>query len=311
MRSIVVWPSATRPARINDADARRSVAITGAPLSLSTPRTIAVWPSTRMSAPMRSSSCTCMKRFSKIVSLITPTPVATQFIAMNCACMSVGNPGCGAVVKLTACGRRPRMSSVMRSPAQSIVAPASLSLSITASSVSGRACVAVMCPPVIAAAMRNVPVSIRSGTTACAPPCRRSTPSMTMRPVPAPSIRAPIVVRHCARSMISGSIAAFSSTVRPSARVAAISTFSVAPTLTMSNTTRAPRRRFAVALTKPWSTLTWAPSACMPLRCWSIGREPIAQPPGSDTSAAPYFASSGPRTSTEARMVLTSSYGAT
>ena len=35
MRSMVVSPSATSPARISDADARRSVAITGAPLSCS------------------------------------------------------------------------------------------------------------------------------------------------------------------------------------------------------------------------------------------------------------------------------------
>src|SRR5687768_5407249 len=53
-----------------------------------------------------------------------------------------------------------------------------------------------------------------------------------------------------------------------------------------------------------------APMACSPLTCWSTGRCPIAQPPGSDTLARPQRASSGPSTSTEARMVLTSSYGA-
>ncbi len=57
-----------------------------------------------------------------------------------------------------------------------------------------------------------------------------------MRSLPAPSIFAPSAIRQSARSTISGSIAAFSSTVVPSASVAAISTFSVAPTLTMSNT---------------------------------------------------------------------------
>src|ERR1035441_8266639 len=40
------------------------------------------------------------------------------------------------------------------------------------------------------------------------------------------------------------------------------------------------------------------------------GRAPIAQPPGSETSARPKRASSGPSTRIEARMVLTSSYGA-
>src|SRR5712691_3558239 len=53
-----------------------------------------------------------------------------------------------------------------------------------------------------------------------------------------------------------------------------------------------------------------APIACRPLTCWSTGRRPIAQPPGSDTLARPQRASSGPSTSTEARMVFTSSYDA-
>ena len=44
--------------------------------------------------------------------------------------------------------------------------------------------------------------------------------------------------------------------------------------------------------------------------CWSTGREPIAQPPGSDTVASPKRASSGPSTRIDARIVFTSSYGA-
>ena len=39
----------------------------------------------------------------------------------------------------------------------------------------------------------------------------------------------------------------------------------------------------------------------------STGREPIAQPPGSDTEASPKWATMGPSTRIEARMVLTSS----
>src|SRR3989454_8611963 len=53
-----------------------------------------------------------------------------------------------------------------------------------------------------------------------------------------------------------------------------------------------------------------APIAWRPFTCWSTGRKPIAQPPGSDTLARPQRASSGPSTSTEARMVFTSSYDA-
>jgi hypothetical protein len=41
-----------------------------------------------------------------------------------------------------------------------------------------------------------------------------------------------------------------------------------------------------------------------------MGRTPIAQPPGRDTRTEPESASRGPSTSTEARIVLTSSYGA-
>src|SRR5215813_11396998 len=54
-----------------------------------------------------------------------------------------------------------------------------------------------------------------------------------------------------------------------------------------------------------------APIACKPLRCWSTGRNPMAQPPGIETRASPQRAARGPRASTEARMVFTSSYGAT
>ena len=50
--------------------------------------------------------------------------------------------------------------------------------------------------------------------------------------------------------------------------------------------------------------------ACNPLMCCSTGRAPMAQPPGKDTLAFAQRASRGPNASTEARMVLTSSYGA-
>ena len=93
MRSIVVAPSAIRPAMTRHADARRSVAITFAPVSFATPRTIAVLPSTSISAPRRTSSCTCIIRFSKIVSVMTDVPAARVATAIICACMSVGKPG--------------------------------------------------------------------------------------------------------------------------------------------------------------------------------------------------------------------------
>src|SRR5690349_18376269 len=54
-----------------------------------------------------------------------------------------------------------------------------------------------------------------------------------------------------------------------------------------------------------------APMASRPRMCRSTGREPMAQPPGSATSASPKRATIGPSTRIEARMVFTSSYGAT
>ena len=69
------------------------MAITGAPVSCFTPMQMAVLPSTRMFAPMRCSSCTCMKRFSKTFSRMVAVPSATALSAVNCACMSVGKAG--------------------------------------------------------------------------------------------------------------------------------------------------------------------------------------------------------------------------
>ena len=167
---------------------------------------------------------------------------------MNCACMSVAKPGYGAVRRLTAAGR-PRIDRRIQSGPVSIAAPASRSLSSVASIDGGSAAVSVTSPPAAATAQRKVPASIRSGITRCSAPCRRSTPWTTIRSVPAPSIRAPIATSAFARSTTSGSRAAFSITVSPSAKVAAIIRFSVPVTVTMSVTIRAPWSRGAFATT--------------------------------------------------------------
>ena len=86
-------------------------------------------------------------------------------------------------------------------------------------------------PPVIAAAAKNVPASMRSGMTRCTAPCSSFPPRIVIVSVPSPSISAPIFRRKSARSQISGSAAAFSIVVIPFARVAASRIFSVAPTL--------------------------------------------------------------------------------
>ena len=70
-------------------------------------------------------------------------------------------------------------------------------------------------PPVMAAAMAKVPVSMRSGITSTVAPCSSSTPSMVRVRVPMPEIFAPMATRHSATLVISGSCAAFSMTVVP------------------------------------------------------------------------------------------------
>ena len=99
------------------------------------PLTWAVWPSTSMSAPMRPSSGTCMKRFSKIFSSMRLTPLAIVIRTMNWACMSVGKPGCGAVTTLTgrsgASGRRTTRTAL---PSRPISTPAWRSLATSTSS---------------------------------------------------------------------------------------------------------------------------------------------------------------------------------
>ena len=85
----------------------------------------------------------------------------------------------------------------------------------------------VTLPRVAAAAARKVPVSMRSGGTRWLAPVSAGLPSTRTTLDPAPSMRAPMAVSSRARSPISGSMAAFSSTVSPSARAAAIIRFSV------------------------------------------------------------------------------------
>ena len=165
--------------------------------------------------------------------------------------------------------------------------------------------------PAIAAAAMKVPASMRSGITVCSTPCSSLTPSITMRRVPAPEIFAPIELRKFARSSTSGSAAADSMMVMPSASVAAIMTLSVPSTVgpcVPRKSISAPRKPFfAVSKMLPPSTSTLAPRASSPRKWRSTGRSPITQPPGSETTARPLRASSGPITQIDARMRRTRS----
>ena len=73
---------------------------------------------------------------------------------------------------------------------------------------------------------------------------------------------------------------------------------------------RAVQQRRRARATKPCATSTSAPIASSPRRCMSTLRLPMLSPPGSATRASPQRASSGPSTLNDARMRVTSSYGA-
>ena len=109
--------------------------------------------------------------------------------------------------------------------------PASFSLARSGFKCSVRTFSMTTSPPAIVAAIMNVPASMRSGITVWETPSSFLTPSIRMILVPAPLMLAPMELRNVTRSTISGSSAAFSMTVRPSAVAAAIRIFSVAPTL--------------------------------------------------------------------------------
>ena len=143
--------------------------------------------------------------------------------------MSVGKPGCGNVFTFVAFKvsgprtRRPSSSCTNSTPI-------SINLEIKGRLCSRTASLIKTSPWVIAAATMKVPASIRSCTTAWLAPCIFSTPLIIIVSVPAPLTFAPILLSQLARSTISGSRAAFSKVVVPSARVAAIIKFCVAPT---------------------------------------------------------------------------------
>ena len=91
-------PSAARPAITRAAPALKSGALTLAPVYFSTPVIIAILLSTFTCAPIRVSSSTYLKRFSKILSVTVLVPSANAKSTDICGCISVGKPGYGKVV---------------------------------------------------------------------------------------------------------------------------------------------------------------------------------------------------------------------
>ena len=169
---------------------------------------------------------------------------------------------------------------------------------------SGRASAIVTSPPAMPTAARYVAATTRSGTTAWRVGRSSSTPSTSMRDVPAPRTTAPMSQSMAARSATSGSLAAFSITVVPLASTAAMSRLSVAVWLGYSSTTRVPTSRppGTVPSTSPWEDSKRAPMAPSPLMWKSMGRSPKSSPPGSGMRTVPQRARRSPRTTTDARM---------
>ena len=130
-----------------------------------------VGPSLRMSAPMRLSSATCMKRSGKIFSVMMLLPSARHSRAMNWACRSVGKPGYGWVV--TSVGSRRRAEETTTPPLScSTITPISRELVDDGHQVVQPAVArCVTSPLVMAAAIMNVPASMRSGMTGASQPC--------------------------------------------------------------------------------------------------------------------------------------------
>src|ERR1043166_2542644 len=230
MRLTCVVPWAANPASTSAAEARRSLAMTGAPLKGRPPLMMALGPSMEISAPSRASSLTCINRDSKMRSVIMLNPGVSAIRTIICAWASVGNPAYGMVVISTGFNCLAALT-VRLNPLRSIFAPVSRSLSSTAWRWAARAPCIVIFPSVAAAAMANVAVSMRSGITSCLQPSNSFTPLIVVVGLPAPTICAPILFRKNARSTTSGSQAALSMVVTPWARTAAIMTFAVPSTV--------------------------------------------------------------------------------
>ena len=145
----------------------------------------------------------------------------------------------------------------------------------------------------------------------CTAPVSSRTPSISMRSVPTPCRRAPIAVssaRQVADLRLARGVLDDRGALGERGRHHEV--LGAGHGDQIGRDARAPS---AGSPAPPRSRSRWRsrrPALARPLRCWSIGRTPIAQPPGSATRAEPWRATSGPSTSTEARMVETSSYGA-
>ncbi len=212
------------------AEARRSVAITGAAVSAGTPLMMAVLPSRRISAPRRRISSRCMKRFSKMVSMMVPTHrPAVQRRELRLHVGGKSRIRRGADIHRL----RPLAMHVEFDP---VIAGFDFRTGLLQLQQHGFQMpgICVVCTH----AATGDGASHKVGTGLDAIGLYRVLCTVKAwyavddeRSVPAPWIFAPMAMSMCARSTTSGSRAAFSITVCPSASVAAIIRFSVPVTV--------------------------------------------------------------------------------
>lgn len=105
------------------------------------------------------------------------------------------------------------------------------------------------------------------------------TPVIFISLLPAPTIFAPILLSILAKSIISGSIAAFLIVVVPSAKTDTSIIFSVAPTLGKSNCISAEVISSVLHFILPDSSFIFIPSVLKAFKCKSIGLVPMSHPP--------------------------------
>jgi len=202
--------------------------------------------------------------------------------------MSVGKPGYTCVFIFTAFNLflfdiYIESSSIFKST------PISISFCVNASKCSGIIFSTTSLLHAQAPIIIYVPASILSGITSCTDECIFFTPFILIVLVPAPVIFAPILFKNIAIFTISGSLAALSIIVVPSAFTAASIIFIVAPTLAKSKYILLPFNSSALIIILFSSYLILAPRLSNPFKCKSIGLDPILHPPGYETTAFLYL----------------------
>ena len=163
-------------------------------------------------------------------------------------------------------------------------------------------------PPVIAAAIRKVPASMRSGMMRWRAPCSFGHAlNANASACPRPQCWLPSCSAASAKSLTSGSRAQFSSKVSPSARTAAISRSSVPVTVIFSNRMRA-RQAFGARFQISVLLRDLGAQLFQSFEVQVDGTRADGAAARQRNAARPVRATSGPNTSEEARMVFTSSY---